>query len=66
VRLWLSDGRVRAVDLTESLNQPAFAAVRADRARYEQAHLSPVDGVLSWLGDLNLDTRTLVGDESGA
>lgn len=62
IRLWLSDGRVCDADVTEALEQAAFAQVKADRALYEQAFISSVDGCLSWPGDLDLDTHTLVGD----
>jgi hypothetical protein len=54
VRVFFTDGEVRDVDLTPTLNSPLFTPLR-DPALFATAHVGPVTGGLEWTDDIGLD-----------
>ncbi len=54
VRVFFTDGEVRDVDLTPTLDRPLFAPLR-DPSLFAAAHIGPVTGGLEWTDDIGLD-----------
>ena len=54
VRVFFTDGEVRDVDLTPTLDRPLFAPLR-DGALFATARIGPVTGGLEWTDDIGLD-----------
>ena len=54
VRVFFSDGEVRDVDLTPTLDRPLFAPLR-DPAVFASAHVGEITGGLEWTDDIGLD-----------
>ena len=54
VRVFFTDGEVRDVDLTPTLDGPLFAPLR-DPALFAAAHIGLVTGGLEWTDEIGLD-----------
>jgi hypothetical protein len=54
VRVFFTDGEVRDVDLTPTLDRPLFAPLR-DPKVFASAHIGEVTGGLEWTDDIGLD-----------
>lgn len=67
LRLWFSDGAVKAVDLGSLLARGGvFAAIRDDRAAFEAVRVNPESQTIEWPGDIDLDPDVLYGSEEPA
>ncbi len=54
VRVFFTDGEVRDVDLTPTLDRPLFAPLR-DPKTFAQVHVDPLTGGLEWTDEIGLD-----------
>lgn len=54
VRVLFSDGEIRDVDLTPTLQRPLFAPLR-DPELFATAHVGSITGGLEWTDDIGLD-----------
>lgn len=54
VRVFFSDGEVRDVELTPTLDRPLFAPLR-DPKTFAQVHVGPLTGRLEWTDEIGLD-----------
>lgn len=54
VRVFFKDGEVRDVDLTPTLDEPPFSALR-DPDVFATVHIGAVTGGLEWTDDVGLD-----------
>jgi hypothetical protein len=54
VRVFFSDGEVRDVDLTPTLDRPLFAPLR-DPQTFAQVHVGALTGGLEWTEEIGLD-----------
>ena len=62
VRLWFNDGAVKDVDLQPAFSQGGvFAAMRDDRAVFEQVAVDKDMGTIAWPGRIDLDAAVLYG-----
>jgi hypothetical protein len=62
LRLTFSDGAVKDVDLSALLDAGGvFAAIRDDRAAFEQVRVNPESQTIEWPGQIDLDPDVLYG-----
>ncbi len=62
LRLEFSDGAVKEVDLSELLSRGGvFAAIRDDRATFEQVRVNDESCTIEWPGNIDLDPEVLYG-----
>ena len=67
LRLTFSDGTVKDVDLHALLGAGgAFAAIRDDRAAFEQVRVNPETQTIEWPGLIDLDPDVLYGRHEAA
>jgi hypothetical protein len=62
VRLWFSDGSERIVDLSPYLWGPAFEDLVGNDDLFNQVHVDPETGTISWPNGADLDPDVLHGD----
>jgi hypothetical protein len=62
VRLWLTDGVVKDVDLGEALaGGGVFDPIYRDRQVFEQVRVNPESRTIEWPGGVDLDPDVLYG-----
>jgi hypothetical protein len=67
LRLSVSDGSVKDVDLSELLSRGGvFAAIREDRDLFEQVRLKRDSRTIEWPGEVDLDPDVLYGSHEPA
>lgn len=66
VRLRLTDGTVREVDLAPFLWGPVFAPIVADRALFEQVFVDPISKTIAWPNGADIDADVLLGEARAA
>jgi hypothetical protein len=64
VRVFFSDGEVREVDLTPTLDHPVFAPLR-DPETFRQAHVGRLTGGLEWTDTIGLDPDVIYAAING-
>jgi hypothetical protein len=60
VRLSLTDGTIREVDLGPYLNGPVFEPLRADPALFQGVRVDPELGTIVWPNGADIDPDVLV------
>ena len=60
VRLALTDGTTREVDLGPYLNGPVFEPLRADTALFQAVHVDPELGTIVWTNGADIDPDVLI------
>ena len=66
VRLWLSDGRDKDVDLTPLLRGPVFEPLLANDALFAAVQVDPDFGTLVWPNGADLCPDVLIHDREPA
>ena len=66
VRLTLTDGRTRLVDLTPLLEGDVFKVIRADDSRFREVQVDPEFGTLVWPNGADICPDVLVHDRRPA
>jgi hypothetical protein len=61
VRLTLTDGTVREVDLEQYLNGPVFERIRSDVARFREIAVDSTAGTVVWPNGADIDPDVLCG-----
>ena len=61
VRLTLTDGPVREVDLERYLNGPVFEPIRSDAARFREVSVDATAGTIVWPNGADIDPDVLCG-----
>jgi hypothetical protein len=60
VRLSLTDGTTREVDLDPYLNGPVFEPLRADTALFQDVRVDPELGTIVWPNGADIDPDVLI------
>lgn len=60
VRLGLTDGTTKEVDLQRYLNGPIFESIRSDRAQFAAVQVDPRAGTIVWPNGADIDPDVLV------
>ena len=66
VRLTLTDGTVREVNLERYLYGPVFEPIRSDLARFREVTVDATAGTIVWPNGADIDPDVLCGNASPA
>jgi hypothetical protein len=62
VRLELTDGRQKTVDLEKYLRGPIFESIRNNAAEFAKVHVDPRAGTIVWPNGADIDPDVLCDD----